>query len=315
MFLNIQKFLKCVLTVLIALAIGFRDGAVMPIACAMWYQTGVDDSEILVSVIMPVYNGEKYLKESVESVLNSTLNDKLELICVNDGSKDSSLEILEEYLKKDSRLVILNQENQGEAVARQNGLNLAQGKYVTFIDQDDKIEPNAYEIAYNYMKEYDADIICFGWRNFSDDGSKIIRNDCLFDELKIYDDWWEAKKHRGSIYLWNKLYKRSLIVDNNVMFDLNLRITDDEGFNLCAYSQAKKIVHIPHVFYNYRQNTSSLMFTTSLVKLIKSYTEMWRYVRDYYQQHNININYFKMLGYFLSVYKDEIFSLIKSQFI
>ena len=166
MFLNIKKFFKCAFAVLVSFAIGYHDVAVMPIVCAMWYQTGVVDSEILVSVIMPVYNGEKYLKESVESVLNSTLDDKLELICVNDGSKDSSLEILEEYAKKDSRLVILNQENQGEAVARQNGLNLAQGRYVTFIDQDDKIEPNAYEIAYNYMKEYDTDIICFGWRNF-----------------------------------------------------------------------------------------------------------------------------------------------------
>ena len=314
MLLNIQKFLKCVLIVLIALAIGFRNVSVMPVACEMWYQTRAVYSEILVSVIMPVYNGEKYLKESVESVLNSTLNDKLELICVNDGSKDNSLEILEEYLKKDSRLVILNQENQGEAVARQNGLNLAKGEYVAFIDQDDKIEPNAYEIAYNYMREYDADIICFGWRNFSDDGSKIVRNDCLFDELKIYDDWWEAKKHRGSIYLWNKLYKRSLIVDNDVRFDPNLRITDDEGFNLCAYSQAKKIIHIPYVFYNYRQNTSSLMFTTSLVKLIKSYIEMWKYVKYYYKQHNINISYFKMLGYFLSVYKDEMLSLIRTLF-
>ena len=262
-----------------------------------------------VSVVMPVYNGEKYLRESVESVLNSTLKE-LELICVNDGSKDNSLNILREYAKNDCRLVLINQKNQGESVARQNGLDMATGECIAFIDQDDRIDPRAYRTAYDSMKKYKADIICFGWKNFSDDGVKIARNDCEFNGLEIYYDWWEAKKHRGSIYVWNKLYRRSFVVDNGVRFSSKLRICDDEGFNLCAYSQAKKIVHIPCTFYNYRMNTSSSMFTTSLTKFIRSYAQMWRYVDDYYEAHGVEISYLKKLVYFFSVYRGEIWPWI-----
>ena len=183
---------------------------------------------------------------------------------------------------------------------------------MAFIDQDDKIDPKAYETAYNYIHDTEADIICFGWKNFSDDGSKIIRNDCKFDELKIYSDWWEAKKQRPSIYLWNKLYKKSLIVDNNVKFNPNLRICDDEGFNLCVYSQAKKIVNIPYTFYNYRQNGESTMFKMSFTKFVSSYSEMWRYVKEYYREHNIKIGFFKILGYFFSICKGEIWPFIKT---
>lgn len=266
-----------------------------------------------VSVIMPVYNGEKYLKESVESVLNSTLED-IELICVNDGSKDSSLKILRKYAKMDSRVVVINQKNTGASGARQKALSRAKGEFVAFIDSDDIIDPEAYAVAYDYINDYEADIVVFGWRNFSDDGRETMRNDCKIDRLRIYYNWCGAKKRRESIYLWNKLYRRSVIVDNNVQFNLNLRVCEDEGFNLCVYSQAKKILYIPYVFYNYRVNTSSLMFTTSANKFIKSYREMWKYVDSYYKEHNIKIGTFKKIIYFLSVYRDEFWPWIKSIF-
>lgn len=328
MNLSIRKFFKFSLAVFISLMVGLSsvlsDDKTQNEQLQVLSNNGNNQLQILskddnekhqvlpqISVVMPVYNGEKYLRESIESVLNSTFKN-LELICVNDGSKDNSLEILKEYSEKDPRLVFISQENHGESVTRQNGLNLARGEYVAFIDQDDKIDPKAYETAYNYIHDTEADIICFGWKNFSDDGSKIIRNDCKFDELKIYSDWWEAKKQRPSIYLWNKLYKKSLIVDNNVKFNPNLRICDDEGFNLCVYSQAKKIVNIPYTFYNYRQNGESTMFKMSFTKFVSSYSEMWRYVKEYYREHNIKIGFFKILGYFFSICKGEIWPFIKT---
>ncbi|MBQ6143101.1 MAG: glycosyltransferase family 2 protein [Clostridia bacterium] len=104
-----------------------------------------------ISVLMPVYNCEKYLEKSLDSVLNQTFKD-IELICVNDGSKDNSLEILKEYSKKDSRLVLIDQKNQGAAAARQNAINKAKGEYIAFVDADDIIAKNAYEISYKFIK-------------------------------------------------------------------------------------------------------------------------------------------------------------------
>ena len=264
-----------------------------------------------VSIVMPVYNSEKYLKESIESVLNSTMKE-FELICVNDGSKDNSLKILKRYAKKDPRIVVINQKNQGAAVARQNGVDRARGKCIAFLDSDDMIDPEAYATAYDYMIRYEADIVVFGWRNFSDNDGKTIRNDSKIDELKVYKDWWKAKERRESIYLWNKLYKRSLIVDNDVKFNPTLKVSEDEGYNLCVYSNAKKVLYIPHAFYNYRVNASSLMFTTSASKFIQSYRDMWKYVNSYYEKHNVKVDTFKKLTYFLSVYRDEFWPLIKT---
>ncbi len=266
-----------------------------------------------VSVIMPVYNAEKYLKESIESVLNSTLKE-IELICVNDGSKDSSLKILKQYAKKDSRIIVINQKNQGVAVARQNGIDKAKGECVAFLDSDDIIDPDAYAIAYDYMNRYEADIVCFGLRNFSDDGGTGIRNDCIIDKLKIYENksWWKAKGQRESISSCTKLYRRNFIIKNNIKFPVGIKASEDEGFNLCAYSQAKKIIHIPYTFYNYRLNTSSTMFSMSASKLVSNYKKMWEYVDDYYEKHNVKIGTFKKLTYFLSVYRDEFWPLVKT---
>ena len=269
------------------------------------------ENPVKVSIIMPVYNGEKYLKESIESVLNSTLQD-IELICVNDGSKDNSLQILRQYAQQDLRVTVINQKNTGASGARQKGLNRAKGEFIAFLDSDDIIDPKAYQVSYDYINFYKADIVVFGWKNFSDDGSATMRNDGKIDRLEIYNDWWSAKKRRESIYLWNKLYRKSIIVDGNVKFNPDIRVSEDEGFNLCAYSRAKKIIYIPHVLYNYRLNTSSLMFITSASKFINNYCKMWEYVDNYYVEHNIRIGIFRKMMYFLSVYKDEFWPWVKS---
>ena len=272
---------------------------------------GVCGNSPRVSVIMPVYNSEKYLKDSVESVLNSTMSE-IELICVNDGSKDRSLAILRKYARRDSRVILVNQKNQGAAASRQKGIKLARGECIAFVDSDDLIDPVAYSLSYSYMKNYDADIVCFGWRNFSDDGLGTVRNDCPFSKLKIYDDWWEAKKHRGSIYLWNKLYRRDLIVDSGVEFSSNLKIAEDEGFNLCVFSQARRIVNIPHTLYSYRVNASSLMSLASASELIRNYFKMWEYVDDYYSKHDVKIGFMRRLWYFFSVYRSEFLPVIRN---
>ena len=115
------------------------------------------------SVILPVYNVEKYLRECLESLVNQTLKD-IEFICVNDGSTDSSLDILNEYAKKDSRFVIINQHNQGQGVARNNALAVAKGEYVAFVDPDDWVETNMFEELYLKFKETNVDVIQFNFK-------------------------------------------------------------------------------------------------------------------------------------------------------
>ena len=110
-----------------------------------------------VSVIIPVYNAEKYLRKCLNSIINQTLKD-LEIVCIDDGSTDSSLSILNEYAKKDNRFVILTQENEGHPKARCAGINIAKGEYIGFVDADDFINKKYYKSLYESAKKYGADI-------------------------------------------------------------------------------------------------------------------------------------------------------------
>ena len=105
---------------------------------------------VTLSVIVPVYNTEKYLRECLDSIINQTFRD-IEIICVNDGSTDKSLEILKEYALKDNRIKVITQGNKGQSVARNIGLNNASGKYITFIDSDDYLDFNTYKIVLSFV--------------------------------------------------------------------------------------------------------------------------------------------------------------------
>ena len=122
--------------------------------------------KIKVSVIIPVYNTENYLRACLDSVVNQTLRD-IEIICVNDGSTDNSLSILKEYAQKDSRIVLINQKNAGVSVARNNAIAVAKGEYLAFLDSDDWFEPDAVETAYFKISQDKTDVVIFA--------QKIIR--------------------------------------------------------------------------------------------------------------------------------------------
>ena len=117
-----------------------------------------------ISIIVPVYNVEKYLKECLDSLINQTLED-IEIICINDGSTDNSLAILEEYQKKDSRIKVFSQRNQGVSAARNLGIEKATGEYLTFLDSDDRLELNTCEILYKETIAKNSDFLFFGLVN------------------------------------------------------------------------------------------------------------------------------------------------------
>ena len=120
-----------------------------------------------VSVIIPVYNTSKYLNQCLESIQNQTFTD-FEAICINDGSTDSSLEILKEFASKDDRFIIINKKNEGQGIARNLGIQQANGEYIIFIDSDDWLETEGLEKAYKKIKEDSADILIFDFYFFSD---------------------------------------------------------------------------------------------------------------------------------------------------
>lgn len=211
-----------------------------------------------ISVIMPIYNTEKYLDESLKTVENQTLKN-IEIICVNDGSKDGSLKIMEEHAAKDDRIKIINKENGGVCSARNVGIRAAQGEYISFIDSDDLIPDYALEKAYNDLKKYKVDVVSFGLKMFvdgEDSGMSSLNYDPskvkVCERSKNQNPFYDMAENTG--YIVTKVYKRSLIVDNNIWFKEGVTHYEDQLFNLLLFPFVTKMVQDDNIFYLYRTN-------------------------------------------------------------
>lgn len=224
-------------------------------------------SNVKVSVIVPVYNVEKYLRDCLDSVVNQTLED-IEIICVNDGSTDNSLAILEDYAEKDSRIRIINQENKGLGGARNTGLYNANGEYISFIDSDDWIEPNTFEESYNMSKDLDLDMLMFQMKVFNIETGEFIEDqhnnidsidDSLIGTVFNYKDVFDVlfKIPHNSV---NKLYKYSFLKDMKFKF-LEGAYYEDLASFFPLFLEAKKVSILKKQFYIYRIRSESI--TTS----------------------------------------------------
>lgn len=214
-------------------------------------------SEIKVSVIMPVYNAETYLEEAIECLICQTLKE-IEIICVDDGSTDRSLEILEEYSKRDDRIKILHQRNLYAGVARNNGLKQANGEFVIFLDSDDLFERGLLEKTYKQGKKVNADIVLFGGECFNvDNGEHKERPDFLRKEYIGDKSVFSRKDIPEKIFNittpcpWTKLYSRKFIEREKLQFQ-ELQHTNDAFFVLLSLALANKITYIDEVLISYR---------------------------------------------------------------
>ena len=211
----------------------------------------------VISVVVPVYNVELYLIECLESIINQTYRD-LEIILIDDGSTDKSGDICEEYAKKDDRIIVIHQSNQGSASAKNAGLRKASGEYLAFVDSDDFLQEDAYEFMVRQLEEYHADIIQGYFRKVYQknhrDVNKIIEMQTLdtSEFLELFTKDWTCG------LLWDKLYKRHIFKD--IYFKEGHKI-DDEFFTYKGVLNSKKILRVPHYIYNYRQRISSVMFS------------------------------------------------------
>lgn len=209
----------------------------------------------LVSIIIPVYNTEKYLRQCLDSVVNQTLKD-IEIICVNDGSTDNSLNILKEYKEKDNRIKVFNIENHGVSYARNLGLNNVSGEYVVFIDSDDYVNDVFIEELYNNELETFSDLV-FSGRILKNKDDKIIskwipKKEISYNPINDYDDFtqWHT--------VVEKLFKYDIIKQNRLYFDETLCYGEDSLFLTQYLSYCYKITAVKKAMYTVVENKYSL---------------------------------------------------------
>lgn len=216
----------------------------------------------LISIIIPVYNVEKCIGICLDSIINQTYK-KLEIILINDGSKDNSLQIIKEYEKKDNRIIVKDRENKGVLYTRVEGFKLAKGKYVTYIDSDDWVENNIIEVMYNKAIEYDADVVkCqFGENNFINNNNKIDtpRNKFIKKEQFEPEFYNMFFKDLNIHNVWAQLFKKDLLNRNINDIDTNITFGEDLEFNIQLYKNINNILFISDKLYHYRCNNNSSM--------------------------------------------------------
>jgi len=207
----------------------------------------------LLSVIVPVYNVEKYLRKCLDSILNQTYTN-FELILVNDGSKDNSGNICDEYALIDNRIKVIHKENGGLPSARNAGLEIISGDFVTFVDSDDWIEYNTFEIIINAQKENDIDLIIYGCNLVYKNKIKQTKNkyNLCFTQNEFYNNFFYVKENCHFNFVWNKLYKTSVLNKNLLVFSDYYKI-EDFLFNIDYISAISSVKIITNKLYNYNK--------------------------------------------------------------
>ena len=240
-----------------------------------------------ISVILPVYNVEKYLRECLDSIINQTLAD-LEIICINDGSTDSSLDILREYEARDKRITVIDKKNEGLSATRNLGINLAKGEYISFIDSDDYIDLNFYEKLYSAAKKYGADIACTNLYRIS--------NKKNFYMLKYYRHKYSTSPRLKYIYasiplnnyVMNRIYERIKLQKCGVRFEEGVTF-EDIIFSHKVIYYLNSLVTVPGTKYNYRDNPYSICNVPSDARK-RDYKNAIRRALEFMQTNNIIIN-------------------------
>ena len=231
-----------------------------------------------VSVIIPIYNTDKYLPECVESVRSQTLRD-IEIILVDDESPDNAPQLCDKYAKIDERVKVIHKKNGGLGYARNSGLDVAIGEYVSFIDSDDFIDTDMMHTLYETAKKYDADEVRSG-TIFYNNGRKSIRRDVerikvfrgpeqiksfIFDFLGPLPEEPRDVKYMMSVCL--AIHKRTVIVENSIRFTSERQtLSEDLLFDLDLFPKMNCIVCIPNCFYHYRVTPNSITHTFSMGK-------------------------------------------------
>lgn len=247
-----------------------------------------------ISVIVPVYKVEKYLERCIESILNQTYKN-LEIILVDDGSPDKCGEICDEYAKKDKRIKVLHKENGGLSSARNEGIKVATGEFVTFVDSDDYLNKDMYKILYENIENTQSDVsACNLFYEYEDENNRIekVNKDDLKKEYNNIDAIKELlKNERIYNYAWNKLYKKELF--ENIKYPEGKKM-EDLGTTYLLFEKSKKIVYDSTALYYYVQRGGSIVSSAGekfYLDLLELLIERYRYLREKYETLRKELDY------------------------
>jgi len=222
----------------------------------------------MISVIVPVYNVEKYISQCLDSILNQTYKD-LEILCIDDCGSDNSMDIVREYAKKDDRIKIIRHEhNKGLGCARNTGIEHASGKYIACVDSDDWIDLTMLEKAYNKLEEYSLDSVWVKVNTYLEDEDKYTTDNYykkLFEEKGGFIELTAENINNFPVNAWNKVYRTSFIRENNITWSKGL-LYEDLEFYYQFYTKSHKTYLIDELLYFYRWRSSSIMNQTDAGK-------------------------------------------------
>lgn len=219
------------------------------------------------SIIIPVYNVEQYLRKCLDSVLEQSYKGDYEVICVNDGSTDGSLAILEEYAKQNSKIVVIDSPNGGTASARNLGLNAAKGKYIWFVDSDDWVLPQSLEVLAEALQRQSPEVLCFNGKLFYEDEGREAQDEGITDSgltgWNYYNKYALRRKKFHFVCVVLRLYQRDFLIKNNLFFERGILHEDNLWVpQMCYY--AKTVEVIPDTLYVYRIRQGSKMSSITI---------------------------------------------------
>lgn len=254
-----------------------------------------------ISVVVPVYNVEKLLQRCLNSLINQSLHD-IEIICINDGSTDKSLEILKSFANKDKRITVIDKQNEGLSVARNVGLEKAQGEFVAFLDSDDWVDLDFYEKLYNSAVNNNADIAVAGIIRTKTNKKTFILE---YNKEEVTSDIYkkiELCDIPECCFVWNKIYRLDKLKSLNIQFEVG-RIYEDMIWTPQVLYAVDKIVTVPDTYYYYWRHANTL------VKKSNAKTDAdLKYAKDkfvsFFKEHNIDID-----KYLVKVKKYKIFGI------
>ena len=251
----------------------------------------------MVSIIIPTYNVERYIDECLNSIYSQEFLD-VEIIIVNDGSTDNTQKQLHEWEKKDERIKVINQKNQGVSSARNKGIETATGKYIMFLDSDDYLEKNSLNLIFDTIKQKKSDLICFGY-NVCYENKKI---EIVNNEIQNSNDCIESIVLGEGIkgFLWNKVFLRKIIRDNDLKFDKDIHFCEDLLFVIQYLKFCNDIVYINKALYGYRMRKSSVSFSFDNIKNI-SILESYKRILEVntLEKYNAEFIYQYILYYYI----------------
>lgn len=251
--------------------------------------------EALISVIMPVYNAEKRLEMSINSVLNQTYQ-QLELILIDDGSTDSSAMICDLYARADKRVMVVHQENARVSAARNRGIQLATGEYLSFIDADDTIDPETYAVVMKQFTDRSIDMVIYGMQfdyyknqKLQKRHIKSIEKNYCFNVKNINAHFSYLSDQNYFLSSCNKVIKSTIIKDNQIVFEKEMSILEDFKFVLDVLEKSKKVCVLDGAWYHYYHDlNASQLKRRPAIDYIRNFQILDKRLREFSQKFEMD---------------------------